>query len=139
MARFPLGLLLALVVVLGGLVVSCDSSDPSGPVGDVSLPADFPRDQVPLLDGRLTQATGTRAEGWSLTVQGEYGGPNVFDAAVSNLEKDGYTESSRTGDGGTRTVILSKKHDRETYWVTVASSPRAAGGPNSVFYQVSVS
>jgi hypothetical protein len=68
MARFPLGLLLALVVVLGGLVVSCDSSDPSGPVGDVSLPADFPRDQVPLLDGRLTQATGTRAEGWSLTV-----------------------------------------------------------------------
>ena len=37
-----------------------------------------------------------------------------------------------------RDAARFKKHDRETYWVTVASSPRAAGGPNSVFYQVSV-
>lgn len=138
MTRFPLGLLLSLIVVLSGLLVGCGSSESSGPVGDVSLPADFPLNEVPLLNGRLIQATGTRAEGWSLTVQGEYGGPNVFDSAVSKLEKAGYAESSRTGDGGTRTAILSRKHDGATYWVTVASSPSAAGGPNSVFYQVSL-
>lgn len=130
-------LLIALLVVL---LSGCGSTDPDGLSGDVALPADFPTKAVPLLDGRLIQATGTRADGWSLTIQGEYNQTgqqaNVLDAAVEKLTKDGYAESSRTDESGTRTVILSKKHDGKTYWVTVGSSPRAAGGPNSVFYQV---
>ncbi|GAB08452.1 hypothetical protein GOARA_012_00020 [Gordonia araii NBRC 100433] len=125
------------LAVATGLVGACGSSE-SGPTGDVALPADFPAKDVPLLDGRLIQASGSRADGWSLTVQGQLGGPNVLDAAVETLTEAGFTESSRTEEGGTRTVILSAKKGDETYWVTVGSSPRAAGGPNSVFYQVNV-
>lgn len=147
MTRFPSGLtrrsaialLVLLIAAICGLVGACSSSESSGPTGDVTLPSDFPAKAVPLLDGRLIAATGTRADGWSLTVQGGYGGPNVLDAAVDTLMKSGFTESSRTEEGGTRTVILSATKDRQTYWVTVGSSPRAAGGPNSVFYQVNAS
>ncbi len=146
MTRFPSGsdrrgsvlLLVALFAVLAVLTGACGSSESSGPTGDVALPADFPIKEVPLLDGRLIQATGTRADGWSLTVQGQLGGPNVLDSSVATLRKAGFTESSRTEEGGTRTVILSAKKNDQTYWVTVGSSPRAAGGPNSVFYQVNV-
>ncbi len=146
MTRFPAGfsrratvaLVVALFAVLTTLIGACGSSESSGPTGDVAVPSDFPTSEVPLLDGRLIQATGTRADGWSLTVQGEYGGGNVLDSAVGKLTKSGFVESSRTEEGGTRTVILSATKDRKTYWVTVGSSPRAAGGPNSVFYQVNL-
>ncbi|MFT3898952.1 MAG: hypothetical protein QM728_01730 [Gordonia sp. (in: high G+C Gram-positive bacteria)] len=139
MTRFSLGLLAAVVAVLVGLLSGCGSSESSGPVGDIALPGDFPSKQVPLIDGRVIAATGTKADGWSVTMQGEYGGPNVLDAAIEKLTKSGYSESSRTEEGGTRTVILSKKDKKETLWVTVGSSPNAAGGPNSVFYQVNLS
>ncbi|MFT4202089.1 hypothetical protein [Gordonia sp. (in: high G+C Gram-positive bacteria)] len=137
MTRFALGLLSVLAALSVGLLAGCGSSESTAPA-DVGLPGDFPSKQVPLIKGRVLQATGTAADGWSVTMQGEYGGPNVLDSAVETLTKAGYAESSRTEEGGTRTVILTKK-DKKNYWVTVGSSPRAAGGPNSVFYQINVS
>lgn len=131
--------LVVLMAALMGLVGACGNSGPEGLTGDVALPSDFPTDEVPLLDGRLIQASGTGADGWSLTIQGPAGGPNVLDAAVTKLTDAGYAESNRTEEGGTRTVILSATKGRQTFWVTVGSSPRAAGGPNSVFYQVNKS
>ncbi|WP_161926105.1 hypothetical protein [Gordonia crocea] len=147
MTRFPSGLarlgalalFVAVIAALTGFLGACGDSGQAGLTGDVSLPSDFPTGEVPLLDGRLIQATGTKPDGWSLTIQGTATGTNVLDAAVEKLTKSGFTESSRTEAGGTRTVILSSKKGRDTYWVTVGSSPRAAGGPNSVFYQVTLS
>lgn len=136
--RAVLGILAVLALAMTLVVGGCDSSESPGPTGDVAMPADFPKKDLPLLDGRLIQATGNAADGWSLTIQGQAGGPNVLDSAVQTLTKAGYTESSRTEEGGTRTVILSAKKGDRTYWVTVGSSPRAAGGPNSVFYQVNL-
>ena len=107
MARFPLGLLLALVVVLGGLVVSCDSSDPSGAGRRcVAAPRTSPRSGS-VARRSADSGDGYARRGWSLTVQGSTAA-NVFDAAVSKLVKDGYTGSNRTGDSGTLLVILSK-------------------------------
>lgn len=102
----------------------------------VALPADFPRDAVPLLDGTVLAATGTAKDGWSITVQGKPDAGNALDAAVAKLTDAGFTESSRTNEGGQRAVMASKKTDGTTYWVSVGSSRQAAGGPNSVFYQV---
>ncbi|WP_419217225.1 hypothetical protein [Gordonia sp. CPCC 205333] len=113
-----------------------DDTTSSDGLDVVALPGDFPADQVPLLDGRVLTANGTRADGWSITVQGKSDVGNALDAAVKKLTESGFTESSRTAEGGQRVVMLSRKDAGTTYWAQVGATPQAAGGPNSVFYQV---
>lgn len=122
------------------LVGACgDDSSKGDGLDTVALPSDFPGDAVPLLDGRVLTASGTRADGWSVTVQGRSDVGNALDVSVKKLTDVGYTESSRTSEGGGRVAMLSKKDGNTTYWVQVGVTPRAAGGPNSVFYQVDAS
>lgn len=120
------------------LVSGCGGDDTRSTDGldSVALPSDFPTGQVPLLDGRVLTANGTRADGWSVTVQGRPDVGNALDAAVKKLTSAGYAESSRTTEGGQRVVMLSRKDGATTYWVQVGATPQAAGGPNSVFFQV---
>ncbi|MDY6811663.1 MAG: hypothetical protein SW127_22085 [Actinomycetota bacterium] len=124
---------LALIAVLAG----CNGSAGERPAG-AALPQDFPVAQVPLVDGTVLTADGTRADGWAVTVQGVAADGNILDSAVTTLTDAGFTESQRTTEGGQRVVILSATKDSTDYWVQVGSTPGAAGGPGSVFYQVSV-
>ncbi|MFW0794170.1 hypothetical protein AAFP30_10190 [Gordonia sp. CPCC 205515] len=130
-------LLVALVVVLTflGLATGCGSDENQAPPG-AALPKDFPTEQVPLVTGTVLSADGTAAEGWSVTVQAGADQGNAVDAAVTTLTKSGYTESQRTETGAQKTVLLSADKDGTTYWVQVGSTPGAAGGGQSVFYQV---
>ncbi|NMO04176.1 hypothetical protein HH308_23445 [Gordonia sp. TBRC 11910] len=133
-------LIAVLLAVCGVLFVSGCGGGDSSSKGDgldvVALPSDFPTSDVPLLDGRVLTANGTKADGWSITVQGKSDVGNALDAAVRKLTDAGFTESSRTTEGGQRVVMLSHKDGSTTYWVQVGATPQAAGGPNSVFYQV---
>ncbi|MXP23827.1 hypothetical protein GIY30_21040 [Gordonia sp. HNM0687] len=124
---------LALIAVLAG----CNGSEEERPAG-AALPQDFPVAQVPLVEGTVLTADGTRADGWAVTVQGVAADGNILDSAVTTLTDAGFTESQRTTEGGQRVVILSATKDSTDYWVQVGSTPGAAGGPGSVFYQVSV-
>ncbi|MDL9946695.1 hypothetical protein QSJ19_14065 [Gordonia sp. ABSL11-1] len=128
------------VAVLAGiaLLAGCGGGDEDRQDG-AALPKDFPAAQVPLVEGAVLSADGTRADGWSATVQGSREAGNVLDAAVTTLTDAGFTESSRSSDGGQRVVILSAKKGGTTYWVQVGTAAGAAGGGQSVFYQVSVS
>lgn len=122
-----------LALIFGVALLACGSSEPED-----RLPADFPREQVPLLAGTVLSATGDRAEGWSVTVQAEVGEGNVVDDAVSLLTDVGYTEETRTETGDQRVVVLSHRIDDATYWVQVGSAAAAAGGGRSAFYQITV-
>ena len=53
------------------------------------LPSDFPKDDVPLIDGTVVVARGNKADGWSITVQPK--GKDGFAEAKSQLEAKGYT------------------------------------------------
>ncbi|GAB17582.1 hypothetical protein GOEFS_036_00210 [Gordonia effusa NBRC 100432] len=136
MRKLTACLLAALSCLL--LLSGCGGDDTKSSDGldVVALPSDFPADQIPLLDGRVLTANGTRADGWSITVQGKSDVGNALDAAVKKLTESGFTESSRTTEGGQHVVMLSRKDGDTTYWAQVGATPQAAGGPNSVFYQV---
>ncbi len=60
---------LASIVVVAGSLAGCGEEEQAGPEG-VPLPSDFPVTQVPLIDGHVLSASGTRADGWEVTVQG---------------------------------------------------------------------
>ena len=124
-------------IALIALLAACSGVEEDRPPG-AALPQDFPVAQVPLVEGTVLTADGTRADGWAGTVQGAAGAGNILDAAVSTLTDAGFTESQRTTEGGQRVVVLSATKDATDYWVQVGSTPGAAGGPGSVFYQVSV-
>ena len=53
------------------------------------LPSDFPKDDVPLIDGTIVVARGDKDNGWSVTVQPK--GKDGFAEAKSQLEAKGYT------------------------------------------------
>lgn len=93
---------------------------------------------MPLVDGTVLTADGSRSKGWSVTVQAPAATGNAVDAAVSKLTKAGYAESQRDETGALKVVILSSDKSGTTYWVQVGSTPGAAGGGSSVFYQVSI-
>ncbi|MGV9860751.1 hypothetical protein ACWDTD_19150 [Gordonia sp. NPDC003425] len=122
---------LACALLVGG----CSSDEPDQIKG-VPLPADFPREQVPLIDGTALSAQGDRKSGWTLTIQAPATDTNVLDKAVRTLTDAGYSESQRTNDGGQSVVVLSADKDATTYWVQVGVSPAAAAGASAVFYQV---
>ncbi|MEE3849889.1 hypothetical protein VZC37_06070 [Gordonia sp. LSe1-13] len=127
-----------LVVLVAGIVVlaGCGEAEEAPPAG-AALPQDFPADQVPLVNGTVLSADGSRADGWSVTVQSAPGEGNTLDAAVTTLTDNGFTESQRTTEGAQRVVVLSATKEGTDYWVQVGSTSGAAGGPGSVFYQVS--
>ncbi|HMS74442.1 hypothetical protein [Gordonia sp. (in: high G+C Gram-positive bacteria)] len=123
-------------LIVGGLFAGCSSDSDDGP-GGASLPANFPRKEVPLLtDGTVLSVSGDEDDGWSVTMQGLGAEGNALDAAVKKLTAAGYTVSQRTTDAGRRVVLLTKKSGDDAYWVQVGTIAGAAGGPNALFYQV---
>ena len=60
------------------------------------LPADFPKDDVPLVEGTVVVARGDKTNGWSVTVQPS--GKNGFADATSALKDKGYTEQAGATD-----------------------------------------
>lgn len=133
-------LIAALAVALCGLLGACGSgsgspSESAGPSA-LSLPSDFPKSDVPVLDGPLLSAGGTADEGWNLTVQGPANATTALDDAVADLTKAGYAEQQRTTDGGNKVVVLTATKSGTRYTVEVGAVAGAAGGGNSVFYQV---
>ncbi|GAC70058.1 hypothetical protein [Gordonia soli] len=127
--------LVSVLVVMAALLAGCGGGDREAPPG-AALPGDYPLASVPLLTGTVLTANGSRADGWSVTVQGNREVGDPLDAAVRTLTDAGFTESQRTSDAGQTVVILSGGPKNQTYWVQVGTTPRAAGGPMSVFYQV---
>ncbi|GAA2056247.1 hypothetical protein GCM10009722_13510 [Williamsia deligens] len=129
------------VLAVCGLLGACGSGSdsPAGPGSPsaLALPSDFPKDDVPVLDGPLLSAGGTADEGWNLTVQGPATATTALDDAVGDLTKAGYKEVQRTTEGGNKVVVLSATKSGTLYTVEVGSVAGAAGGGNSVFYQVS--
>ncbi|MGN7799959.1 hypothetical protein [Leifsonia sp. 22587] len=73
---------------------SSDSSD-SGATSE-ELPSDFPKDDVPLVDGTVVVARGDKDNGWSVTVQPS--GKDAFADAQSALKAKGYTEQPGATD-----------------------------------------
>ncbi len=138
----PTSWLAAVLVVLGlAVVAGCGSDDStparqSGPSG-VALPTDFPAEQIPLIGGAVLSAGGSAQEGWNLTVQGPADVTAALDTAVRSLTSGGFKEVQRSTDGGNQVVVVTGRKAGKTYTVEVGSVAGAAGGPNSVFYQVS--
>jgi hypothetical protein len=60
------------------------------------LPADFPKADVPLVEGTVVVARGDKENGWSVTVQPK--GKNGFADATSALKDKGYTEQPGATD-----------------------------------------
>lgn len=60
------------------------------------LPSDFPKDDVPLIDGTVVVARGDKDNGWSVTVQPK--GKDGFAEAKSQLEAKGYTAQAGATD-----------------------------------------
>ncbi|MEO9326512.1 hypothetical protein [Gordonia aurantiaca] len=121
--------------VIGAVLAGCGDDEQAGPEG-VPLPSDFPVTQVPLIDGHVLSASGSRADGWEVTVQGPANGGNQLDVATKKLIESGFAESHRSTEGGQSVVVLSASKDGVTYWVQIGASPQAAGGGSSVFYLV---
>lgn len=132
-------LVVGVVVVLVGLLTACGSGSPSDSAtsSTVSLPSDFPRSDVPVLDGPLLSAGGSAADGWDVTVQRPATAATGLDDAVARLTSAGFAEQQRTSEGGGRVVVLTATRSGTRYTVVVGSLVGSAGGPNSVFYQVS--
>jgi hypothetical protein len=70
------------------------------------LPSDFPKDDVPLVDGTIVVARGDKDNGWSVTVQPS--GKDAFADAKSALEGKGFTQQAGASD--TSAVYTSDKY-----------------------------
>ncbi|MFT4127900.1 MAG: hypothetical protein QM662_16945 [Gordonia sp. (in: high G+C Gram-positive bacteria)] len=134
MTRF--GRLLRLVICGVAVVLACAACADADPPTRAGLPENFPAAQVPLIDGTVLRADGDSQQ-WIVTVQAGAGSGNPLDAAVRALTAAGYAETGRTRTDGQRTVTLWATKDATRYVVTVGVTTGAAGGGQSVFYQVS--
>ncbi|MFT4088156.1 MAG: hypothetical protein QM658_13600 [Gordonia sp. (in: high G+C Gram-positive bacteria)] len=118
------------------VLVGCGGGDDDAPKRQgVALPADFPTDQVPMIDGAV-MAADKKAGVWTVTIQARADQGNALDSAVVKLTDAGYTESSRTDNPGERAVMLSKEVDGKTYWVNVGISATSPAGAGAVIYIV---
>ncbi|GAA4396993.1 hypothetical protein [Tsukamurella soli] len=123
-------------LVLGAAGCGGSGSGPASASATVTLPAGFPKADVPLVPGALIAASGRTQDGtqvYSVTVQADGDG---FAAARKALTDAGYVVSSEGAAGGTRTVQLTGRG----YFVSVTSAaPGQAtnGVPGAVNYQVS--
>ncbi|MCA0155116.1 hypothetical protein LB823_02765 [Tsukamurella sp. M9C] len=132
-ARGVFGALTAAALLLGA--AGCGDETKDTPAATVTLPASFPKAEVPIVDGNLIDA-GERSQGgvtvYNVTVQAGDGG---YDAATRKLTDAGYLAlgaGAGTPDNATRSAQFSGKG----YVVTV-SSVQAGAVPNAVFYSVS--
>jgi len=86
------------------------------------LPSDFPKSDVPLVDGTVVVARGDKDNGWSVTVQPK--SKDGFAEAKSQLEAKGYTaepgatDSKAVYSNGTYTVAVGTPGVSVTYTVT---------------------
>lgn len=124
------------------LVSGCGSDDAAPPqtsATGVALPADFPTAEVPLIAGAtVLSAGGSADEGFNVTVQGPANTTAALDTAVKALTSNGFREVQRTIDGGNKVVVVTASKAGKNYTVEVGSVAGAAGGANSVFYQISL-
>ncbi|MGC4933359.1 hypothetical protein ACLQ3C_06720 [Gordonia sp. DT30] len=126
--------LCAIVATVLTLLLSGCSDD--APARRAGVPADFPSEQVPMIDGQVISGDGSKDE-WNVVVQAPANAGNPIDKAVRALTDVGYTEEGRTTEGGQAVVRLSASKDGKTYFVTLGITPQAAAGVTSVFYHVS--
>lgn len=89
---------------------SATGSSDSAP--SASLPASFPKSDVPLIDGTMLVARGDKENGWSVTVQPD--NKTGFADAKAKLEKAGY----KLGAGATDTKAV---YTNEKYTVAVGT------------------
>jgi hypothetical protein len=76
------------------------------------LPSDFPKEDVPIIDGTVVVARGDKDNGWSVTVQPK--GKDGFAEAKSQLEAKGYTAQP----GGTDSKVV---YSNDKYTVAVGT------------------
>ena len=133
LARGAFALLAAGALVFG--VAGCDDGGTETPAAAVTLPATFPKDEVPIVDGNLIDA-GERSQGgvtvFNVTVQAGDGG---YEKAKRKLTDAGYTALG-AGAGAPDNASQSAQFSGKGYVITV-SSVQAAAVPNAVFYSVS--
>lgn len=94
----------------------------SASVASEKLPSDFPKADVPLVDGTVVVARGDADNGWSVTVQPT--GKTGFTDASAALTKAGFTEQPGATDkkavfvNDTYTVAVGTPGVSVTYTVT---------------------
>lgn len=131
--RRGFGALVVASALLSG--AACSNDEPAAPTTSVTLPAAFPKADVPLVEGALIDA-GERSQGgvtvFNVTVQAKVGG---YDDAKRKLTEAGYLalgDGAPTPQSGTQSAQFSGKG----YVVTVSSVADSAI-PNAVFYSIS--
>ncbi|BDD84291.1 hypothetical protein TPB0596_40540 [Tsukamurella pulmonis] len=133
LVRGALALLTAGALVLGA--AGCGDDTANEPSAAVTLPATFPKDEVPIVDGNLIDA-GERSQGgvtvFNATVQA---GDDGFDNAKKKLTDAGYLALG-AGAGTPDNASQSAQFSGKGYVVTV-SSVQAGAVPNAVFYSIS--
>lgn len=133
LARGTFALLAAGALAFGAAGCGDDSKD--APAATVTLPATFPKDDVPIVDGTIIDA-GERAQGdvtvFNVTVQA---GDAGYENAKKKLTDAGYLALG-AGAGGPENASQSAQFSGKGYVVTV-SSVQAAAVPHAVFYSVS--
>jgi hypothetical protein len=98
------------------------SSSASPSATSEKLPSDFPKSDVPLVDGIVLVARGDKNDGWSVTVQPKT--KTGFADAGAALQKAGFTQQPGATDSkavysnGTYTVAISTPGASVTYLVT---------------------
>ncbi|CAM3894435.1 hypothetical protein TSST111916_12365 [Tsukamurella strandjordii] len=123
----------AAVLAAGAVLMSAGcGNEPAQQTTSVTLPASFPKDEVPLVDGTLIDAGERSQDGvtvYNVTVQAQPGG---YDAAKKKLTDAGYLALGDGPEGASRSAQFSGKG----YVVTVSSVDGGAV-PNAVYYSVS--
>ncbi|MET9325440.1 hypothetical protein [Tsukamurella sp. NPDC003166] len=135
-ARRRVGPAVASLLAAAGLLLgatACNGDTKDAPTATVTLPATFPKGDVPLVDGNLIDA-GERSQGgvtvFNVTVQAK---PEGYDEAKKKLVAAGYTA---LGDGAGSPDSRSAQFSGKGYIVTV-NAASAGAIPNAVFYLVS--
>lgn len=107
----PAALLAALTIAtLAGCSGGASPTDTATPSASASatarseaLPSDFPKNDVPLVEGTVVVARGDKDNGWSVTVQPS--GTTGFADASAALTKAGYT--AQPGATDSRAVFVN--------------------------------
>ena len=123
---------LGVAALCAALLTGCSGDDDPAPpdgsagperplptMGEDGLPADFPREEVPIVDGEVTSVKEGRAQdpGYALAVVVDAEPEDALEDAVSLLEGAGW---ERRDDGGGALVQVLR---RDTDLVVVTSAP----------------
>lgn len=105
---------LAIAIAVGGGLAGCSSgssgsgasSTPSASATEehTTLPASFPKSDVPLIAGDILVAKGDADTGWSVTINPS--SKTGFDDAKAALTKAGFTAEANPNATATSTVIF---------------------------------